>query len=479
DRLTTDFVQSGFDTRHMLRTICKSRVYQQSLQTSKWNEDDDINYSHAIARRLTAEVLFDSIYRATGSQSKLPGLPAGARAAQLLDSNVEIPGGFFQLFGKPPRESACECERTSGMMLGPVLNLVNGPIVGEAIRDHNNGLAKLVVTEKDDTKVIEGLFLSVLCRMPTQGEIAKGLQALKDGEEEFHRQVAESERYAHDLAEYEKQVPAKQAEWEKKLQDVPVWTVLDPAELKGSGKIVLTKEKDGMIFASGENPTPSVYTITANTNVTGITGIRLEALPDDRLPAKGPGRAPNGNFVLNEFKVTALKVGDKGQPVAVALKNAVADFSQEGWAVAGAIDGNPQTGWAVSPEFGKPHVAIFEIATPIANAEGTTLTFVLDQQYPGKDHSLGKFRLSVTTSKAPFKLDGQPEAIAKILNIELPKRTPEQQAELTKYFRSLDPQLAQLIKVVADHPKPADKRIVGVQDLTWALVNSPEFLFNH
>jgi len=275
------------------------------------------------------------------------------------------------------------------------------------------------------------------------------------------------------------QVPARQAEWEKKLQDVPVWTVLDPAELKGSGKIVLTKHKDGSITATGENPTPAVYTITATTNLAGITGIRLEALPDDSLPARGPGRAPNGNFVINEFKVTALKVGDKGQPVAVALRNAIADFSQEGWAVAGAIDGNPETGWAISPEFGKTHTAIFEVAAPIVNAEGTTLTFTLDQHWPGKDHALGKFRLSVTTSRAPFKLDGQPEAIAKILNIELPKRTPDQQAELTKYFRSLDPQLAQLIKVVADHPKPADKRIVGVQDLTWALVNSPEFLFNH
>ena len=116
--------------------------------------------------------------------------------------------------------------------------------------------------------------------------------------------------------------------------------------------------------------------------MTGLTGIRLEALPHPALPAQGPGRALNGNFVLNEFKVTALKTGDKGQPVSVALKNAIADFSQDAWAVAGAIDGNPETGWAVSPQFGKAHVAIFEIATPLANAEGTTLTFTLDQHWP-------------------------------------------------------------------------------------------------
>src|SRR5436305_13153826 len=98
--------------------ICKSRVYQQSITTNRWNQDDEINYSHALARRLPAEVLFDAIHRATGSVSNLPGLPPGARAAQLLDSNVQLPGGFLQQFGKPPRESACECERSTTLMLG-------------------------------------------------------------------------------------------------------------------------------------------------------------------------------------------------------------------------------------------------------------------------------------------------------------------------------------------------------------------------
>ncbi|HEV3238215.1 MAG TPA: DUF1553 domain-containing protein, partial [Gemmataceae bacterium] len=478
DRLTTEFVKSNFDVRELQRTICKSRVYQQSILTNKWNEDDDINYSHAIARRLPAEVLFDAIHRATGAVSKIPGLPAGTRAAQLIDSSVEIPSGFLDLFGKPPRESACECERSSGMMLGPVLNLVNGPIVGEAINDPNNLLAKLVTTEKDDAKVIEELFMAILNRPATQEEIQKGIKAIEDTQAEYNRLIEESSVRQQTLAAYEKQIPAKQAEWEAKLKDTPVWTVLD-AEAKPIGKTAFNKQKDGSILVTGENPSPIIYTVSAKTNLKGITAVRLEALPDDTLPAKGPGRAPNGNFVINEFKVTIAPVSKPSEAKPVTLYNAIADFSQEGWAVAGAIDGNPETGWAISPQFGKTHTAIFEVKDFAAISEEAILTFTMDQHWPGKEHNLGKFRLAVTTAKGPFKFDGPPEAIAKILATPADKRTNEQKAELTNYYRSLDPQLTQLAKDAADHPKPVDKRILGVQDLTWALINSPAFLFNH
>src|SRR5262249_39358395 len=155
DRLTGEFIASNFNAQELEKTICKSRVYQQSIVTNRWNQDDGINYSHGLARRLPAEVLYDTIHRATGSLYRLPGMPPGARAAQALDSSVEAPSGFLDLFGRPARESACECERSSGLMLGPVLNLVNGPVIAEAIRDPKNRIAQLTANEKDDKKVIE------------------------------------------------------------------------------------------------------------------------------------------------------------------------------------------------------------------------------------------------------------------------------------------------------------------------------------
>src|SRR5207244_11443186 len=117
-------------------------------------------------------------------------MPAGLRAVQQIDSKVEVPSGFLDLFGRPPRESACECERSGSMMLGPVLNLVNGPIVADAIKDPQNRIAKIVTTQKDDARVIEELFLSILRRPPTPQESTAGNQALRSGDDGYAGQLA-------------------------------------------------------------------------------------------------------------------------------------------------------------------------------------------------------------------------------------------------------------------------------------------------
>jgi hypothetical protein len=479
DALTKDFIDSGFNVRHILRTICKSRVYQHALETNAWNKDDDINYSHAIARRLPAEVLYDAIQRATGSVSHLPGLPPGARAAQLLDSTQDAPGGFLDLFGKPPRESACECERTGTLMLGPVLNMVNGPVVGDAVRDPSNRIARLLAVEKNDAKVLEELYLSTLCRFPTPAELAAGLKALKEGAEDYDGMHAEYKRRVEALAAHQKAVDAREATWEADTKKTAVWATLDVASATATGGAVLTKQADGSILASGKNPTPVTYTLTAKTKVSGITGLRLEVLPDPSLPGKGPGRSPSGNFVLNEFQVQVAAESPTVKPQPVPLHKAQADFSQEGWAVAGAIDGNPDTGWAIAPQFGQPHVAYFELKTPLGNQAVPAFTITLLQRFPGKDHSIGRFRLSVTSSPVPLRVGGPPEGIVRILHVEPAKRTPQQQAELVNYHRSQDANWVGLAQAVNQMVLPTDRRQPGAQDLVWALLNSKAFQFNH
>lgn len=473
DRLTQEFISSGFNAQELFRTICKSRVYQHSLSTNEWNQDDEINYSHAVARRLPAETLYDAVHRATGSEIRLPGVPVSFLATQLPDSDVQLADGFLNLFGKPARESACECERSTGVMLGQALNLVNGPTIADAIANPNNAIAKLVAAEKDDRKVVEQIFLSVLCRLPTETETTAALEAVNAEREEQQKQALA-------LAAYEKdQIPAKQTAWEQS-QGLPVWQTLDPASLVSAGGATLTKQVDGSILATGNNPPTDAYTIVAKTDLAGITGVRIEVLPDESLAAKGPGRAPNGNFVLNEVRVTAGPAADAAQAKPVALQNAVFDFGQEGFPAALAIDGNAQgsSGWAVSPKFGEPHVALFETAQDAGAAGGTLLTIALDQQFGGQ-HTIGRFRLSVTTSKRPLRLQGPPAPIAAILAAAPDARTAEQKAELTKHYRSIDPELARLTALAAEANKqPEAYRLLGAQDLAWALLNSPAFLFN-
>ena len=178
DWLTGYFVDSGFDVRELMRVICKSRTYQLSIKTNKWNEDDSINFSHARARRLPAEVLYDSIYAVTGAKSRFPGVPAGTRAASLPDVGVKLPDSFLGNFGRPVRESSCECERSSGMQLGPVMALLSGPTVGDAIADPGNAIAKLVSETKDDGQLVESLFYRILNRPPAEAEIAASLEAI-------------------------------------------------------------------------------------------------------------------------------------------------------------------------------------------------------------------------------------------------------------------------------------------------------------
>ena len=480
DRLTSEFIASKFDVQALIKTICKSRTYQHSIATNKWNKDDDINYSHAIARRLPAEVLYDAIHRATGAVSRLPGLPPGARAAQLLDSSVPVPGAFLELFGRPARESACECERSNQMLLGPVLNLVNGPVLADALREPGNRLDKILAAHQDEAKVVEEIYLAILCRLPTPAEMKLGLEALRDSDDDFARLSQEKTRRQAELAAHEKRLPELQKQWEASVTRTPTWTVLEPGEMKSLGGATLTKQADNTILPTGPNNTPESYSITAHTNLTGITGIRLEVLADPKLPANGPGRAPNGNFVLNEFKVTALKKDSKDKAVAVQLTRPQATISQDGFNIAQAIDNNPSTGWAVGNGLGKSHTAVFEVVNKLGFAEGTTLTFTLDQQFPGKQHNIGKFRLSVTTSRAPILLQGQtPENIAKLLEIPLDQRTPEQRTTVANYYRGIDPALGQLQARVNEFIVPASARALGAQDLAWALINNPAFLFNH
>jgi hypothetical protein len=170
DALVAQFIKDKFDLRKLMRTICQSRTYQLSIVKNKWNEDDTINFSHAIPRRLSAEQMVDALALATGTKPKLAGVPTGMRAVQIPDGMVQG-NDFLQLFGRPKRQSACECERSSSLTLSHALSLINGPTISEAISSKDSRIAKLAVTEPDERKLVEEIYLSCLSRPPTENEL--------------------------------------------------------------------------------------------------------------------------------------------------------------------------------------------------------------------------------------------------------------------------------------------------------------------
>ena len=469
DALEKDFVANGFNVQHMLRLICNSRTYQHSISANEWNQDDTINYARAIPRRLPAEVLYDAIHLATGSQQRIPGVPAGFRAAELPDVGVKVP--FLDDFGRPVRESSCECERSSSMVLGPIMKLINGPTVADAVSDPQNALTRLVAEQPDDRKLLENLFLRFLSRAPSEDELAIGLEALKTAGDGHPQLLAE-------LDTYKKSLLAKQAAWEKTLVSIPEWTVLKPSEMKSAENAEMTLQEDLSIRVM-KKADKDVYTVVATTELSDITGIRLEALPDDALANKGPGLADNGNFVVSEFTVASGPQGDPASNAPVVLTRAVADYSQKQYDISTAIDGKDAGGWAVAPEFGKPHTAFFETKTNLGQEGGTRLTFTIRQQF-GSKHMLGKFRLSLTQAPRPLRIDALPAELAQAIAVPADQRNDAQREVIYRQFTKGDRTLADLeasVKRSAEQLK--NRRLSGVQDLAWALINNAAFLFNH
>ncbi len=180
EALTKDFVAHGFDLRYLMRTIVNSRTYQASIVTNEWNADDRDNFSHAIPRRLAAEELMDAVSSAAGVRLRFPDVPDDMAASQLVDPHIGKEG-FLDVFGRPARESACECERRSDFSLPQALNLVNGRTISDAAADPKGRVASLILSGTSDEAMVDELYLAALSRLPTSEERQRGFTYLSGG----------------------------------------------------------------------------------------------------------------------------------------------------------------------------------------------------------------------------------------------------------------------------------------------------------
>jgi Protein of unknown function (DUF1553) len=169
DALSEDFIRSGYNVRHLMRTIMTSRLYQLSSQPTTANAGDNRFYSHYLVKRLAAEPLLDAIDAVTGTPTKFVKLPTGTRAIELPDARYD--NYLLGVFGKPRREGVCECERVTDPNLAQALHTLNSETIMAKIANPQGRVAKLLAAKKPDVEIVSELYLSTVGRKPTQLEL--------------------------------------------------------------------------------------------------------------------------------------------------------------------------------------------------------------------------------------------------------------------------------------------------------------------
>ncbi len=170
DELSRQFVANGYSSKWVMRTIMKSHIYELSARKNDFNKDDEIYFSHANTRMLTAEQLLDAICDVTDVPERYNGLPAGTRAVELPDPQPD--NYFLKVFGQPQREMACQCERSTDSNLSQALQMINGPVVHNKLRDDAGRIPQMIKAGKKDEAIIDSLYLVALSRPPAAEELA-------------------------------------------------------------------------------------------------------------------------------------------------------------------------------------------------------------------------------------------------------------------------------------------------------------------
>lgn len=272
---------------------------------------------------------------------------------------------------------------------------------------------------------------------PTSGELI----GYKEAKARFDAQRAELQKAVDDYrAELAKTLP----EWEGTI-DVPEhgWNVLPPMSFVSAAGSTYKQLDDQSVLLTGDAPLHDKYTFVTRVKDLGIKSFRIETLTDPSLAKTGPGRAPNGNFVVTEIAVFAAPWSDPLNQKQIGLKNAKAQFEQNGMEAALAIDGDSNTGWAIfrDSDTNQPNVLTFETTEDVGTPDGTIITVVIEQKY-GRSHTVG--RLRVSASQLPADTIQYSDAVYQALKAPADQRTGEQKNAILDFYASKDPRMKEL-----------------------------------
>ena len=270
-------------------------------------------------------------------------------------------------------------------------------------------------------------------------------------ERSYERNLAEADKQLEGLPELwpgddaEKRkadLDAAFTDWLAKERQLAVnWQVIRPSDLK-SNLPHLTVQPDGSVFASGDTTKFDTYALAFSDVPVGATAIRLEALPDDRLPAHGPGstyyEGRKGDFFLNEFVLSL-----DGQPVGIKSAShsyAKNQFGANPVSAALTIDGDFQTGWSAASRPGERSVAVYVLSEPLGAGKSLELKMTFGRHFAS---SFGRFRLSAVNASSDIAAREWPTEIEQLLDEPDEDLTPEDRRRLKDEFLLHAPQLAE------------------------------------
>jgi hypothetical protein len=267
----------------------------------------------------------------------------------------------------------------------PPENVLNGKAhsgwaIGGSVKDHHAifALAEPLVLTNPAT-------LTVRLLQDFGGHHTLGRFRLSFGEELPDKIAAEQRRYELRDRRFEKWLA-------QQLPAAASWQPLHPVSAN-SGVPILTIQDDGSVFCSGEFTKSDTYTLKFGRVPAGIKAIRLEMLPDDRLPDRGPGSV-NSEGTPGDFWLSTVRVKADGR--GLALTNATESYADGENNAAKTLDDDPQTGWSIKGGQGQPQNAVFQFTQDVISTNELQLELVCEKYYPA---GLGRFRVWATTNE--------------------------------------------------------------------------------
>jgi Protein of unknown function (DUF1553)/Protein of unknown function (DUF1549)/Planctomycete cytochrome C len=247
--------------------------------------------------------------------------------------------------------------------------------------------------------------------------------------------------------------------WEVEMRGAEKkWQILPPLQAESAGGATLKVLPDGSVLATGKNPQADNYTIQLKTELSNITAVRLEVLPDESLPKGGPGRDPDGNFFLSAFDVDVTPLVSSGEPqkaTFVSMKKVMATESQDEYPVKNLLDKEPGLhGWAIDASASTDGVprrfAIFIADKPFGFPGGANLTIRMKHQMRHSSRNVGRFRIAVTSATNSGSSAALNARLWPVLEMNPEQRSVKQTESLASAYRELSPLLDPERKQLAD-----------------------------